>query len=58
MDRKRYRVFGAFIVLGLILAACGGGAPATTPASESQPAVQSEVPAPEPPGRSKQRTSQ
>lgn len=49
MNRKPYRVFGAFIVLGLILAACGGGAPAATPAPEAQPATQSEAPTAESP---------
>ena len=31
MNRKMYRFFGVFIVLSLILAACGGGAAPATP---------------------------
>ncbi len=49
MNRKMYRVFGVFIVLSLILAACGGGAAPATPAPEAQPTAQSETPTAVPP---------
>jgi hypothetical protein len=49
MNRKMYRVLGVFVVLSLILAACGGGAAPATPAPEAQPAAQNEAPTAEPP---------